>query len=162
MDASVVAKSSHGERVIPLASFFLHVRKTALSPGEVVTSIIVPAPHPRSVAAYERFALRDGNSIAVAGVAAQMQFSVDGEIESARVVLGAVSPTPKLVEDATRLMVGHNLDDEIGTKVASSAMATCSPIGDVRGSAAFRREIVGVLTKRALYAASARSQRVKS
>ncbi len=162
LNASVVVKSSKNERKIPLSSFFIHVRKTTLLPGEVVTSIIVPTPRTGSGAAYERFSLRDGNSIAVAGVAANLRFSKRGEIESTRLVLGAVSPTPKLVEDAENTMVGHMLDDEIGTKVASIAMADCNPIDDVRGSAAFRREIVGVLTKRALQSAWARAQRVKS
>jgi len=157
LDASVVTKSSDDERTIPLTSFFQHVRQTALSPGEIVTSIIVPAPRPRSGAAYKRFSLRDGNSISVAGVAVNMQLNVSGEIESARVALGAVSPTPMLVEGAGSLLVGQKLDEKIGAEVASKAIAACRPISDVRGSADFRREIVGVLTKRALDAAWARA-----
>ncbi len=162
LNASVVAKSAEKERVIPLDSFFIQVRKTALLPGEVLTSIIVPEPPVRFGAAYARFSLREGNSIAVAGVAVGMRLGAGGEVESARVALGAVSPTPIVVEEAGRLLAGCKLDDEVSSRVSERAMERCNPICDVRGSADFRREIVGVLTKRALKTARQRAGGMES
>lgn len=162
INASASVQSSKGKRSIPLESFFRHVRKTAIAPNEVLTAIVVPAPSERFGAAYARFALRDGNSIAVAGVAAGLEFDADGRISAARVALGAVSPTPVLVGDAEDLLVGKQLDETVGAQVAESAMRACDPICDIRGSEEFRREIVGVLTMRALVAAQERARETKS
>ncbi len=162
LNAGVTVQSSEGERCIPLDSFFQHVRKTALRSDEMLTAIVVPKPPDRFGAAYARFSLRDGNSIAVAGVAAGLEFNERGEIVSARVSLGAVSPTPMLVADAEDILVGNPLDDDACVRVGDAAMGACSPICDVRGSDAFRREIVGILAGRALRLAQQRAMETPS
>ena len=64
----------------PLESFVVNVRKTKLQPGEVLTAVLVPYQPERFGAAYARFALRDGNAIAVAGVAAGLQLDAEGHV----------------------------------------------------------------------------------
>ncbi len=158
MNASAVIWSPAGERTLPLDDFFVGPRETALGSDEVLTAIVVPAPAPNSGAAYERFALREGNAIAVAGVAAGLSLSDDGVIRDARVILGAVAPTPLSVEAAADCLVGRPLDEDTCNEAATAATAAAQPICDVRGSADFRRDIVGVLTRRALAKAHARAK----
>ncbi|MCH7926287.1 MAG: xanthine dehydrogenase family protein subunit M [Planctomycetes bacterium] len=158
MNASVVVWSKSGERTIPLESFFVGVRATKLECGEVLTAVLVPEQPARFGAAYARFALREGNAIAVASVAAGLQMATDDTIRSARIVLGAVSPTPVLVESAGRLLAGRTANDESWEIAAREAIAASHPISDVRASAEFRREIVGIMAKRALRDALRRAQ----
>lgn len=156
LGASVVLWSSEGSRALALDSFFLAPRRTPLRNGELLTEIAVPAPPPGFGAAYARFALRNGNAIAVAAVAAGLEIGPEGTITAARIALGAVAPIPKLVAHAGEVLLGRRLDDGLDD-AAEAAIAAAAPISDVRGSASYRRELIGVLTRRALLAAQARA-----
>ena len=155
--AWVTLRSPLGERRVPMDALFTGVRRTVLRADEILTDVGVPAPRSGEGAAYERFALRDGNAIAVAAVAAGLQLAPDGTIANARIVLGAVSPTPKLVRKANQVLVGRRPDDGCFDDAAIAATKEAEPISDVRGTAEFRRHLVGVLTRRALTAALARA-----
>jgi carbon-monoxide dehydrogenase medium subunit len=155
--ARVTLWSRGGERVIPLEDFFLGPRRTVRRVHEILTEIFVPDPPARCGAAYQRFSLREANALAVAGVAASLKLGGEGLVEEARVCLCAVAPTPKLVPEAEKLLLGAALDDASLGRAAAAAMNACEPISDVRGSAEFRRELVGVLTRRALIAARERA-----
>jgi carbon-monoxide dehydrogenase medium subunit len=158
MNASVVLWFAGGERDVPLDGFFVGPRQTALRDGEVLTAIVVPSPPPTFGAAYARFQLRDGNAIAVASVAASLLLGEDGAVRDARIVIGAVAPIPKLVESAGAILVGKPPGDDAFGAAGDAARAAAEPISDVRGSADFRRELVGVLTRRALATALGRAQ----
>ncbi len=149
MNAAVVLWSAKGERTVPLDAFFVGPRQTVLRDDEVLTAILVPKPPPRFGAAYARFQLRDGNAIAVAAVAASLLLGDGNTVRDARVVLGAVAPVPMLVEAAGAALAGRPPDEEAFHRAADAAMEAAEPISDIRGSADFRREIVGVLTQRA-------------
>lgn len=161
MNASVVLWSPRRERTVPLDAFFVGVRQTALRKGELLMAILVSQPPPRFGAAYARFALRDGNAIAVAAVAASLTLNSDDTVGQARIVLGAVAPTPMLVEPASAPLIGRPLDEDACGRAAAAAMDVAQPICDVRGSADFRRETVGALTRRALVAAYRRAREVR-
>jgi carbon-monoxide dehydrogenase medium subunit len=156
--AWVTLRSPLGERRVPMDALFTGVRRTVLRADEILTEVGVPAQRSGEGAAYERFALRDGNAIAVAAVAAGLQLAPDGTIADAGIVLGAVSPTPKLVRKANQLLVGRRPDDGCFDDAAIAATEEAEPISDVRGTAEFRRRLVGVLTRRALTAALARAR----
>ncbi len=158
MHASVALWSPKGERSVPLEAFFVDARQTVLRDDEVLTRVLVPKPPPGFGAAYARFALRDGNAIAVAAVAAGLTLGRDNTVRSARIVLGAVAPIPKVVEAARTVLVGKRADEEAFSAAAVAAMEAAEPISDVRGSADFRREVVGVMTRRALATACRRAQ----
>ncbi len=157
MRASITLYSSGGQREVDLDSFFVGVRKTALRTGELLKCIVVPDPPPGFGAAFARFALREGNAIAVASVAAGLLLNEDNTIRDVRVVLGAVAPTPKLVGEAAACLIGQPADDDAFKSAAQAAAEAAEPIGDVRGSADFRRELIGVLTARALASARRRA-----
>jgi len=158
MRASALLWSAGKERVVPLHAFFVGVRRTVLEPDDILLAVTVPHMPSRFGAAYARFALRQGNAIAVASVAASLQLSGDGAIEDANLVLGAVAPIPQAAARARSLLIGAVPDEQVFASAAKEAMAEARPISDVRGSAAFRRELVGVLTRRALHTALARAR----
>jgi len=158
MKADVLLWSPDGERRLGLHEFFVDVRRTALRLNEVVRTVLVPHPPARFGAAYARFALREGNGIAVAAVAAGLRLDENGTIAQARIVLGAVAPIPKLAASAATALVGQSADADAFARAATAAMEEAEPISDVRGSAEFRRELVGVLTRRALHEAARRAR----
>lgn len=178
MGASVVLWSGQGERTVPLESFFLAPRRSARKEDEVLTTILVPYPPARSGAAYARLSLREANACAVAGVAASVQLDHDSDrlegrsqgrtIRDVRLALCAVAPTPKLVESAAKALIGEDVEEVCaGTsprlaEAVAAAMDAAEPISDVRGSGDYRREMVGVLTRRALTTASQRAGEVSS
>ena len=156
MHARVDLLSPAGIRDVPLCDFFTGPRCTMLAADEILTRITVPIPDGRFGAGYARFALRNGNAIAVASVAASLTLDETGMIEQACLSLGAVAPTPVLVKEATNLLAGRALDESACADAAHAAMRTAQPISDIRASAEFRRELCGVLTKRALRIAASR------
>jgi len=157
MKAEVVLWSAGGERVVSLETFFLGPRQTLLKNGEVLTAVLVPAPEAGFGAAYARLALRNGNGIAVAAVAAGLQLNADGVIEEARIALGAVAPVPLFAEAASSLLAGRRTDETAFAEAGEAAMKVSEPICDVRGSDSYRREVVAVLTTRALEGARERA-----
>lgn len=158
LNASLVLASPRGERDAALGSFFVGPRQTVLAGDEVLKAVVVPNLPDGFGAAYARFALRDGNAIAVAAVAAALRLGDAGDIEDARIVLGAVAPIPKPAEAAAALLRGRPPGEDVFAEAAELAMQAAEPISDVRGSAEFRRELVGVLTRRALRAALGRAR----
>jgi len=157
MDARVRAISQTGEREIPVGEFIVDVRRTALRDGEILKEIVVPLPPPRVAAAYARFGLREGNAIAVAASAAGLQLSESGRIASAAIVLGAVAPTARIATRAAASLTDREATEEAFAHAARLAREEADPICDVRGSADFRRELVEVLTRRALTTAHQRA-----
>ncbi len=157
MNASVVLWSRAGDRETPLDSFFLGPRQTVRRDDEILTAIFVPYPPRRFGAAYARFALREANACAVAGVAASLRLDENHRVEEARVSLGAVAPTPKLVKAAGAVLIGSAADGHAFQRAAEAASDATEAISDIRGSAEYRREVVGILTRRALVSARQRA-----
>jgi CO/xanthine dehydrogenase FAD-binding subunit len=85
--------------------------------------------------------------IAVVGVAINLTL-MKGVIASARVSLGAVAPTPLLVKEAAKAIIGTKLDDAALDALAAACSAACNPIDDKRGTIEYRQRIAGVLAKR--------------
>ena len=140
----------HGNREIPVEKMLLSPGCTSLEPGEFVTSIILPKQQERSGDAYLRFIPRTEMDIAVVGAGVFLSLSSDGTCESARMALGAVSPTAKLVETASDILVGSKLSDTVLEELAGAARDACSPINDKRGTIEFRTKVAGVLACRAV------------
>ena len=157
MNASVLLWSPGGERSVALESFFVGPRESVCKADEVLTAVLVPRPSAGFGAAYERLALRAANACAVAGVAAAVQLNPDTTIGQARLALGAVAPTPKLVASAADLLVGRTADENAFHQAAVAAMEAADPISDIRASGEYRREVVGVLAERALRIACRRA-----
>ena len=91
-------------------------------------------------------------------MAARVTLDGAGLVRESRVALGAVAPVPRLARSAGAALLGRAPDDDAFADAAEAAMGEAEPISDVRGSAGYRRELVGVLTRRALHAAAARAK----
>jgi carbon-monoxide dehydrogenase medium subunit len=140
-----------GARNIPIEEFCIAPGKNVLSKGEMLISIQIPSPRPNSGSNYLRFTPRAEMDIAVAGVGASIELDSDlNRILSARIALVAVAPTPVLATEASESLIGQKPSRSIFEKAASVAKETISPITDVRGSAAQRKHLIGVLTRRCL------------
>lgn len=148
-----------GRRSVPVELFCRGPRKTVLGMGELLVAIHFPPPQPHSGARYLRFIPRNEMDIAVAGVGAWVALSADlGRVSAARIALGAVGPTPILAGAAGESLVGQAPTEEALAAAAALAQEAARPISDVRGTAAQRRHLVGVLARRALCGAVARAK----
>jgi aerobic carbon-monoxide dehydrogenase medium subunit len=157
LDADAIIVGPRGRRRVPLASFFVGVRRTVLAPDELLVEFIVPDPGPRSGGQYLRHTPRRELDIAVVGVASQVSLR-DGVCASARIALAAVAPTPVRALAAEQALVGQALTPEVIDHAATLAVDAARPISDQRGSADFRRHLVRVLTRRTLTGALARAR----
>jgi carbon-monoxide dehydrogenase medium subunit len=122
--------------------------RNSLKTGEVITSVTLPPRGKNGGDAYLRFIPRTEMDIAVVGVAVNLRLDGD-RISEARIVLGAVAPKILLVPEAARAIIGTALDDAALQALSAAAIAASTPISDKRGTAAFRKDIVGVLVRRA-------------
>lgn len=155
LGASVHLRSASAERVVPLAGFFRGARATVLAPGELITSVEVPAGAPGSGSAFVKFGYRRGAQIAVASAAAWVVLS-NGIVREARIVLGAVSPVPLDVRGAAALL-GQPPEGAALEAACQAAASECQPISDLRGSAEYRRAVVAVVTRQAVELAARRA-----
>jgi carbon-monoxide dehydrogenase medium subunit len=144
-----------GRREVSLDDFFTGVRRTVLGPGELLVEIRVPTPAPGTGGSYIRHTPRRELDIAVVGVASVVTVA-NGTCTSARIVLGAVAPTPVRASEAEAALIGKPLSAENIERAAELAVGAARPISDQRGSAEFRRHLVRVLTRRTLQRASER------
>jgi carbon-monoxide dehydrogenase medium subunit len=137
--------------VVTVEQFFLGPGVSALQFDEILTEIQVPNPPPRTRGVYLKLPARTTIDIAVVGVAVVITLDTKGiSIVDARVVLGAVAPTPIRARQAEDIIKGKPITDEVIDKAAQAAANEAKPISDVRSSASYRKEMVKVLTNRAL------------
>jgi CO/xanthine dehydrogenase FAD-binding subunit len=148
LEAVVVAVGPRGTRRIPIASFFAGPGQTALTPGELVTEVILPGSSLGTRGSYLRLSRRQGMDLATVGVVVACR--VNGGPPHHRVALAAVAPTPLRILESEALLDRDGLG--AADRAATIAQAACSPITDIRGSAGYRREMVGVLTRRGVRA----------
>jgi carbon-monoxide dehydrogenase medium subunit len=159
VNGAVAAVSSPaGERRIEVEDFVLSPGKTVLAPGELLVSVRLPKPIPHTGDAYQRLIPRSEMDIAVASVGVSVTVDEGGVCTAAQVAIGAVAPTPLRVNEAAAALIGSRLDAAALAKAAAAASAAARPIDDRRGTASYRRTIVGVLTQRVTAVAAARAK----
>jgi CO/xanthine dehydrogenase FAD-binding subunit len=156
LDAEAVIAGPSGQRRVPMASFFLGVRRTVLAPGELLLEIVVPAQGAHSGGNYLRHTPRRELDIAVVGVASQITLA-GGKCTAARIALAAVAPVPLRATDAEQALVGQPLTPQQIERAADLASGAARPIDDHRGSIEFRNHLVRVLTRRTLTTALERA-----
>jgi carbon-monoxide dehydrogenase medium subunit len=147
-----------GVRQVPVDQFLNGPGRTVLRPGELLVSVRVPKPPPHAADAYQRLIPRTEMDIAVASVAVSVALDPRGVCTDAAVAIGAVAPTPVLVADAAAALRGSVIDAAALERAAAAASAAARPIDDRRGTVAYRRHVVGVLTKRVAAIAAARAK----
>jgi carbon-monoxide dehydrogenase medium subunit len=147
------------KREVPVEKIPAGPGKTTLAKGEIITSIFLPKRPPRSGDAYLRFIPRTEMDIAVVGAGVAVTLDGKGTCTAARLALGAVSATARLVEPATNILVGDKLTDAVLDRLADVARKACKPIDDKRGTVKFRTHVAGVLACRAAKIAWQRAEK---
>lgn len=157
LDSKAVIYGPSGEREIPLEKFFINVRKTVLNGDELLKEIKFPIPLPRTGATFLKIG-RTSVDIALVNVAVSIILGKDGACKDARIVLGAVAPTPIRVRGAEAFLRGKKFNEETIEEAADIAARNTKPISDVRSSAEYRTKVSMILVKRAITKAWKRAE----
>jgi xanthine dehydrogenase iron-sulfur cluster and FAD-binding subunit A len=166
LGASVRLASLRGFRMVPLAEFYLGVRKTALQPDEMLVDINFPALRKEQRGAFIRIGLRRAQAISVVNAAVVADFVSDvskagasGEVLAAAITLGAVAPTIIRASEAETYLRGKSLTEAVIARAAELAEQAARPIRDLRSSAGYRSEMVRVGVRRILSALASGRER---
>jgi len=151
LSAKAKLVSAAGERIVPLEDFFTGPGATVLKTGELLTELQIPSPPAHTAGVYIKYSTRGGEELALIGVAALLTLNTgDGTCTDAKVVLGAVAPTPIRARGAEGVLKGKRIDQGLIEKAAQTASDESSPIDDIRGSAEYRREMLKVFARDAI------------
>jgi len=159
LDATVTLQSVKGTRRVPLRDFYTGVRKTVLQPDEMLVDISFGEMSNSQRGTFVKLALRRAQAIAVINVAIILSLSKD-TVTNAAITLGAVAPTIIHAPEAEVYLAGKALADDAIAEAARLTMNAAKPIGDIRASAAYRRAMVRVVTRRGLQSLRAGREQV--
>jgi carbon-monoxide dehydrogenase medium subunit len=149
LGAEIVAIGPKGERRMPIATFFTGPFETGLKPDEILVEIRVPVPPARSGGAYLKLERKVGD-FATAAVAVQVTLGANGACEQAGIGLTNVGLTPIKATKAEASLKGKALDEAAIKQAAELAAQAAEPSADLRGSVEYKKDLVRVLTARAL------------
>ncbi len=156
LDAELRLRGPQGTRSVPATEFFTGLFETALAPTELLESIHVPAVPSGSGSAFVEVSRRHGD-YALVGVAASVRVA-DGRCSEARIALLSVGDGPVLAESADEVLRDEAPSPEAISEAAEiAAHRDIDPPSDIHASAAYRRHLAAVLTRRALTVAVERA-----
>jgi aerobic carbon-monoxide dehydrogenase medium subunit len=160
LNAELVARSAKGERVISIDGFFEGPFTTSLRSDEIATEIRIPLPTGPSGGSYHKLERKVGD---FATVAVSLQIELDGnKVKKAGIGLTSVGATNIKAKKAEQALIGHELTDDVIAESARLAAEAAEPKDDIRGTAAYKKDVVRVFVQRGLKAALARAQEVKA
>ncbi len=156
LGATYSLRGADGEREVAADGFYTGIFETGLGPQEILTEIRVPAPAPGSGHAYVKLKRKIGD---FATAAAAVLLTLDGEVcSAAAIALTNLAPTAIRVAAAEALLTGSALDDAAIDGAAAAASAASDPTEDLRGSVAYKKQMAGEMTRRALKLALERAK----
>ncbi|MFC2067490.1 FAD binding domain-containing protein [Chloroflexota bacterium] len=148
LGATVCIAGPNGERICPIEDFFISSGLVNLHEGEILTGIQIPYPSPHSGGVYLRHSLTGALGFALASVAVVL--IANGEVcEDARISLLGVARVPIRAKNAENLLKGKKIDN-LAEQAAQTASSETHPMGDIFGSARYKKEMVKVLAKQAI------------
>jgi carbon-monoxide dehydrogenase medium subunit len=154
LGATFVLQSIRGERQVPAAEFFQGYLSTCAAEDELLTAVRFPCVGGVTGSAVLELSRRHGD-FAIAGVACELAFGADGNVDDAALAFFGVADTPVRVGAAEALLRGRPPTPRSFAEAAAAVSAAVRPSDDVHASAAYRRHVAGVLARRALVAAAA-------
>lgn len=158
LGAQVTLRSAEAERIVPLRDFYTGVRQTVMRHDELMTDIAFKAPGEQARSTFVKLGLRRAQAIAVVNIAVVLEMQ-GGRIAQAAITLGSVAPTIVHAEQAEQYLAGKSLDDGAIEQASLLTGQAAVPIDDVRGSARYRKAMVGVFARRALRSLAAGRER---
>ena len=150
LDASVRLSSLSGERAVPVAEFVTGNRKTVRRPDEMVTGIVIPKPGDNSKGVFLKLGARRYLVISIVMVSAVLERNGDGTVSRLRVAVGSCSEVAKRLTALEGAAAGKAADASLARLLTADHVSALSPIGDVRGSADYRRDAALTLVRRAI------------
>ena len=156
VDAEFVLRSRGGSRTVKARDFFNGPFSTVLQPNEILTEIRIPARRGPTGGAYLKLERKVGD-FATVGVAVQLQMD-DGKVGTAGIALTAVGPQNIKATEAEAALKGETLNDKVITEAGQLAAKVAEPRTDLRGSEAYKRNLVRVFTERGLKRAYERAR----
>jgi carbon-monoxide dehydrogenase medium subunit len=146
--------TGHRERFLPLEKLVRGPGATDIREGEILAALHLDKPPEYSGAGFFKLGDRKALQISIVNGACFLSLNPkSGEIEKARIVLGAVAPAFVRAHSAENMLKGEKPNAPLFEEAGRAAARDCSPIDDLRASATYRRDMVGVLTSRTLHAA---------
>jgi len=150
LGASVVLQSERGERELRIDEFVLGSRHTARAVDELVVAVRIPARSQRARSAFAKLGGRRYLTISISTVAVVVDVDERGAIDFAAVAVGSCSAVARRLPALEARLIGVALDTDLGGRVDPADLAPLTPIDDLRGSAAYRRDATATLVRRAL------------
>jgi aerobic carbon-monoxide dehydrogenase medium subunit len=148
LDAGIVVVGRGGARVIEVENLFVGYYETALAPGELITELRIPAQGKRR-AAYLKVTTGAADDWPALGVAVSLE--ADGKaVRAVRVVVSAATEKAIRLKGAERVLCGATIDDAVLARAGDAAADEAETVADVRGSAAYKRELLRVYVRRAV------------
>lgn len=149
LGANLKIANIKGGRTIAVEDFFAGPSESVLGHGELVVEVQVPNPPPHSGMVYIKHTVRAAMELAIVGVATIVTLQ-GGVCSEVKIALGAVAPTPIRATKAESLLRGKRWSHKLVKQAAETVAEEARPISDIRASAEYRKEMVRVLTERAL------------
>lgn len=150
LDAVVRVASRNGERDIPMREFQTDYFETVLGPDELVTEVVVPALTASWGGTYLKFLSRSAEDRTCLGVAAFVDSGPDGACQGLRLAVGGAGPIPLRLPEVEQRANGTELDPDTVAGIAADYVAAADPVSDLRGSAEYRKRVLGTLIPRAI------------
>ncbi len=151
LEALVTLVSHDGARHMPIEEFFLGPRSSALAPDELLAEIVIPRERLGAAACFCKIGRRKALSLALVNGAAAVELDAARScVVEARLALGAVAPTPIRARRAEAFLIGKPPQGDVLAEASRIAALEARPIDDFRASAAYRRELIQVVTRRVL------------
>jgi CO/xanthine dehydrogenase FAD-binding subunit len=149
LDAAVELASRRGKRVVPLGDFITGNRRTARRADELMTAVLVPRPHHAARAGFAKLGARKYLVISIVMAAAVLEVDAH-RVAAARVAVGACSAVARRLPALEAALFGRPCAAGLGALVSEAHLAPLSPIDDVRGTAAYRRDAARTVVARLL------------
>ena len=150
LDASVELSSARETRRLPVAQFVTGSRAILRRPEEMITAIIVPKPKHAARSTFLKLGARKYLVISIVMVAVVMEVADGSTVASARIAVGSCSAVAQRLAGLEAALAGRRLDASLADLAQPEHLAPLSPIDDVRGAAAYRREAALTIVKRAI------------
>ena len=157
LDASFMLHGPNGTRTVAARDFFVGLFTTVLESDEILTEVVIPTPPPRSGGAYFKLERKVGD-FATAAVAVQITLDANGSCQRAGIGLTNVGPTPIRATNAEAFLQNKPLDATTIAEASRLAASVAEPVADRRGSEEYKRDLIRVLTSRALTLAARRAR----
>lgn len=150
LDAEVELTSRAGARRMALADFIVGNRKTLRLPGEILSQVFVPRTIENAASTFLKLGARRYLVISIVMVAVVLDKDSENSIREARVSVGSCSAVARRLTELERALIGAACIGGLGRLATAGHLQSLSPIGDLRATAAYRRDAALGLVRRAL------------